>query len=194
MVSGLPAGKYSTILWVPSFGNSDIRPRGSFWHLWVRALGGMHFQMSRVQFQGKWQQIQYDFYFTVHWFSLWIGKVSSEIRKDKRQGRRKNEARILCKVILDTFSGWFSAVFSWLRWIRKRQCVSWQRQTERTSTPEGAGASTRAVPFPGKWQQIQYDFYFTVHWFSLWIEKVSSSEIRKRQRLQIRGKFPYKGI
>ena len=162
-----------------------------------------------MQFPGKWQQIQYDFYFTIYRFSLWIGKVSSEFWKRQWQGRRKNEARMLCKVILDTwrfilgyiakyrwilFRGSFPHVFSWLRWIWKRQCVSWQPQTEDTSTPEGAGASTEAVQFPGRWQQIQYDFYNTVHWFSLWIEKVSSSEIRKRQRLQIRGKFPYKGI
>ena len=101
---------------------------------------------------------------------------------------------IHCKVSLDTFSGQFPAVFSWTHWIRKRQCVSWLCQTEDTFTPERAGVSTEAVQFQGKWQQIQYDFYNTVHWFSLWIEKVSSSEIRKRQRLQIRGKFPYKGI
>ena len=162
-----------------------------------------------MQFPCKWQLIQYDFYFTIYRFSLWIGKVSGEFWKRQRQGRRKNEARILCKVILDTwrfilgyiakyrwilFRGSFLLVFSWFHWIWKRQCVSWQRQTEETAIPEGAGASTEAVQSQGRWQLIQYDLYNTVHWFSLWIGKVSSSEIRKRQRLQIRGKFPYKGI
>ena len=32
----------------------------------------------------------------------------------------------------------------------QKECVSWQRQTEDTSFPEGAGASTRAVQFQDK--------------------------------------------
>ena len=87
---------------------------------------------------------------------------------------------IHCQVILDTFSGHFSAVFSWTHWIGKRQSVSGQRQTEDASTPEWAGASTEAVPFQCKWQPIQYDFCITVNWSSLWIGKVSG-EIWKRQ-------------
>ena len=86
---------------------------------------------------------------------------------------------IHCKVSLDTFWGQFSAVFSWTHWIRKRQCVSWLCQTEDTFTPEGAGVSTEAVQFQGKWQQIQYDFYNTVHWFSLWRGKYTGYRHRK---------------
>ena len=51
--------------------------------------------------------------------------------------------------------------------VDKRQCVSWQRQTEDTATPEGAGAPTEAVPVPGKRQLIQYALYSTVNRFSL---------------------------
>ena len=153
-----------------------------------------------AQFPGKWQQIQYDFYFTVHWFSLWREKVSSEIKKRHTRAIRKNEVRILGKVILDTwrfilgyiakyrwilFRGSFLlsdslllCVFSWTHWGWKRQTPPPQR---------GAGVSTEAVQFPGKWQQIPYDFYFTVRWFSLWRGKVHS-EIWKRQTDYRRGK------
>ena len=115
-------------------------------------------------------------------------------------------ARILCKVILDTwrfilgyiakypwilFRGGFCFVFSWFHWISKRQCVSWQRQTKDTSTPKGAGVSTGAVQFQGKWQQVQYDFYNTVNWLSLWRGKVCQWN---QEKTTDRGKFPYKGI
>ena len=84
----------------------------------------------------------------------------------------KNEARILGKVILDTwrfilgyiakyrwilFRGSFllsDSVFSRFHWVWKRQTSSPQR---------GAGTSTEAVQFQGKCQLIQHDFYFTVH-------------------------------
>ena len=76
---------------------------------------------------------------------------------------------------------WKSKFYDKNKVENQKECVSWQRQTEDTSFPEGAGASTRAVQFQDKWQLIQYDFYNTVHWFSLWRGKVSS-EIRKRHK------------
>lgn len=45
----------------------------------------------------------------------------------------------------------------------QKECVSWQRQAEDISTPEGSGVSTEAVQFQGKCQQIQYDFCIAVN-------------------------------
>ena len=130
-------------------------------------------------------------------FSMTLTTLPTEsVYKEKRQpiksgGKRSKDTWqsntgylaiypwIHCKVSLDTFSGQFPAVFSWTHWIRKRQCVSWLCQTEDAFTPEGAGVSTEAVQFQGKWQQIQYDFYNTVHWFSLWRGKDTGYRHRK---------------
>ena len=107
----------------------------------------------------KWQQIPYDFYFTVHWFSLWREKVSSEIRKRHTRARRKNEARILGKVILDTwrfilgyiakyrwilFRGSFllsDSVLSWFHRVWNRQTSSPKRGLERQLKPCNSQAS-----------------------------------------------------
>ena len=157
-------------------------------------------QTHSVKHYRKCQQIQHDFYFTVHWFSLWREKVSGEIRKRHTRARRKNEARILGKVILDTwrfilgyiakyrwilFRGSFllsDSLLSWFHWV-------WNRR--HLHPREGAGTSTEAVQFQGKWQLIQYDFYFTVHWFGLWRGKVHSETGKVRQTTGA-GKIPYR--
>lgn len=45
---------------------------------------------------------------------------------------------------------WKSKFYDKNKVENQKECVSWQRQTEDTSFPEGAGASTRAVQFQGK--------------------------------------------
>ena len=158
-----------------------------------------------MQFPGKWQQIPYDFYFTIYRFSLWIGKVSDEFWKRQRQGRRKNEARILCKVILDTwrfilgyiakyrwilFRGSFLlsdslllCVFSWFHWVWKRQ----------TSPPQRGGQECQLKPCNSQ----ASDNWFSMTSTSLSIDSVCEEEkciveSGKDRQATGTGKTPYR--
>ena len=54
---------------------------------------GTRVSTEAVQFPGKWQLIPYGFYFTVRWFSLWRGKVHSEIWK-RQTGYRHGKSSL----------------------------------------------------------------------------------------------------
>ena len=159
-----------------------------------------------VQFPGKCQQIQHDFYDTVHWFSLWREKVSSETRKRHTRAIRKNEARILGKVILDTwrfilgyiakyrwilFRGSFLlsdsvllCVFSWTHRVRKRQTSPSQKGQERQLKQCHSKASD--------------------NWFSMTSASLPTDSVYEEERCIVKSgkvrqttgtwKFPYKGI
>ena len=134
---------------------------------------------------------------------------TSEIRKRRIRAIRKNEARILCKVILDTwrfilgyiakyrwilFRGSFllsDSVLSWFHWVWNRQTSSPKRGQERQLKQCNSKAS---------------DNWFSMTSTSLSIGSVCEEEKcivkqEKSDRLQTRGKFPigtgkfpYKGI
>ena len=83
-------------------------------------------------------------------------KVYSEIRKDKRQGRRKNEARILGKVILDTWRFILGYIAKY-RWIlfRGSFLLSFPDYAESGKDSAYLGSTKRKKPPPQRGQERQ---------------------------------------
>ena len=141
--------------------------------------------------------------------------MSGEFWKRQRQGRRKNEARILCKVILDTWRFILGYIAKY-RWILFRGSfpLSFPELTESGKDSAYLGCAKRKTPSPQRGQECQQkqcnskasDNRFSMTSTTLSIDSVYEEEKcivkqEKSDRLQAREKlpigtekFPYKGI
>ena len=126
--------------------------------------------------------------------------MSGEFWKRQRQGRRKNEARILGKVILDTWRFILGYIAKY-RWILFRGSfpLSFPELTESGKDSAYLGCAKRKTPSP-QWgqecQQKQCNSKASDNRFSMTSTTLSIDSVYEEEKTQAIGteKFPYKGI
>ena len=126
--------------------------------------------------------------------------MSSEFWKGQRQGRRKNEARILGKVILDTWRFILGYIAKY-RWILFRGSfpLSFPELTESGKDSAYLGSAKRKTTSPQRGQERQQkpchskasDNGFSMTSTSLSIDSVYEEEKTEATDTE---KIPYKGI